>query len=147
VATLHPYRPFEAASERFSRAQASEENNMIKIVHLLFVLLTLASFVGRVVLAETRPSLLKKMRFRIVPPIIDTFLLLSGIALVFQGQWWPGDHHWLVAKLTALLGYIIFGVITMRIRGTVRWLAFTGAMICFAYIGIVAVTKNPLFFL
>lgn len=120
---------------------------MIKIVHLFFVLLTLVSFVGRVVLAETQPSLLKKKRFRIVPYIIDACLLLSGIALVIQGQWLSGDSHWLVAKLTALLGYIIFGVIVMRIRGTVRWLAFAGAMICFAYIGIVAATKNPLFFL
>jgi len=120
---------------------------MIMILHLIFVLLSIVSFVGRVVLAETQPSLLKKKTFKAVPHLIDTVLLLSGIALIVQGQWLSTEHGWLVAKLSALLGYIGFGVIVMRIRGTVRWLAFIGAMVCFAYTGLVAVTKNALFFL
>lgn len=120
---------------------------MIKIFHLSFVLLSVVSFVSRVVLSETRPAMLKQKLLKIIPHAIDTVLLLSGIALVFQGQWLATEHGWIIAKLFALLGYIGLGIITMRNRGTTRWLAFTGTMACFVYIGIVAVTKNPLFFL
>jgi len=120
---------------------------MIKIFHLAFILLSIFSFVGRIIISETHPAILKQKLFKIAPHIIDSVLLLSGILLVFQGQWLSTEHGWIIAKLFALLGYIGLGTVAMRHRGTPRWLAFTGAMLCFAYIGIVAVTKNPLFFL
>lgn len=120
---------------------------MIKIFHLAFVLISIFSFVGRVILSETRPAILKQKLFKIAPHVIDTILLLSGISLVFQGHWLSTEYAWIIAKLVALIGYIGLGVVVMRSRGTVRWLAFAGAMVCFVYIGIVAVTKNPLFFL
>jgi uncharacterized membrane protein SirB2 len=120
---------------------------MIKLVHLTCVVLSLVSFVARVVIAETQPSLLKKKSFKIVPHLIDTVLLVSGIGLVFEGQWLEKDFIWLIAKLIAVFGYIGFGVLAMRVRGPVRWLALVAAMSCFVYIGIVAVTKNPWFFL
>lgn len=120
---------------------------MIKIFHLSFVLISIFSFVGRVILSETHPEILKRKLFKTAPHVIDTVLLLSGITLVFQGQWLSTEHGWIIAKVLALMGYIGLGVVVMRNRGTVRWLAFVGAMICFVYIGIVAVTKNPFFFL
>jgi uncharacterized membrane protein SirB2 len=120
---------------------------MIKTLHLTFVLLSIFSFVGRVILSETRPAILKQKLFKIVPHIIDTVLLLSGITLVFIGDWLSGDYGWIIAKIIALFGYIGLGVVVMHNRGTTRWLAFIGAMACFVYIGIVAVTKNALFFL
>ncbi len=120
---------------------------MIKFIHLSFVLISVISFVGRVVLSETHPEMLKQKLFKIAPHVIDTLLLLSGIALVFQGQWLAAEYGWIIAKMVALLGYIGLGVMTMRNRGTVRWAAFGGAMVCFVYIGIVAVTKKALFFL
>jgi uncharacterized membrane protein SirB2 len=119
---------------------------MIKDFHLTFVLLSIFSFVGRVILSETHPAILKQKALKIVPHVIDTLLLVSGIALVFQGAWLATDYGWIIAKLVALFGYIGLGVVVMRNRGTVRWLAFVGAMVCFVYIGITAVTKNPLFF-
>jgi len=119
---------------------------MIKIFHLSFVLIAICSFVGRVILSETRPELLKQRLFKIAPHVIDTLLLLSGIALVIQGAWLTTEYAWIIAKILALVCYIGLGVVTMRTRGTARWLAFAGAMACFVYIGIVAVTKNPFFF-
>jgi uncharacterized membrane protein SirB2 len=119
---------------------------MIKIFHLTFVLLSIFSFVGRVILSETHPAILKQKAFKIAPHVIDTLLLISGITLVFQGGWLSREYGWIVAKIVALLGYIGLGVVVMRNRGTVRWLAFVGAMTCFVYIGIVAVTKNAFFF-
>lgn len=120
---------------------------MIKMIHLTFVLLAFTSFIGRVLLPMTHPDLLKQKAFKIAPHVIDTLLLLSGITLVFQGQWLSGDYGWLVAKIIALLVYIGLGVLVMRSQGTTRWLAFAGAIACFIYIGIVAVSKNPFFFL
>jgi len=120
---------------------------MIKIFHLTLILLSVFSFVGRVILSETHPSMLKQKSLKIVPHIIDSLLLVSGISLVFQGGWLATDYGWIIAKIVALLGYIGLGVVVMRNRGTIRWLAFAGAMACFFYIGIVAVTKNAFFFL
>ena len=123
------------------------ENHMIKIFHLTFILLSIFSFVGRVILSETHPAILKQKAFKIAPHVIDTLLLLSGITLVFQGGWLSSDYGWIIAKIVALMGYIGLGVVVMRNRGTTRWLAFVGAMACFVYIGMVAVTKNAFFFI
>jgi len=123
------------------------KQHMLIIIHLVCLVLTIVGFVGRIVLAETQPSLLKKKRFKIVPYSIDSLFLLSGIILVVQGHWVSGEHVWLFAKLTALFGYIGFGIVALKIRGNIRWLAFVSAISCFAYIVIVAVTKNALFFL
>lgn len=120
---------------------------MIKFFHLSFVLISVISFVGRVILSETRPEILKQKPFKVAPHIIDSLLLLSGITLVFQGAWLASEYGWIIAKMVALVGYIGLGVMTMRNRGTTRWIAFAGSMACFVYIGIVAVTKNALFFL
>lgn len=120
---------------------------MIKHLHLTFVLLSICSFVGRVILSEIRPAFLKMKAMKIAPHVIDTLLLVSGITLVFQGQWLSGEFGWIIGKIVALFGYVGFGVMTMRGQGSNRWLAFTGAMACFIYIGIVAVTKNAFFFL
>ena len=120
---------------------------MIKIFHLTFILLSISTFVGRVILSETHPAILKQKALKIAPHVIDSLLLLSGITLIFQGEWLSTEYGWIIAKIIALIGYIGLGVIVMRNRGSIRWLAFSGAMACFAYIGIVAVTKNPFFFL
>ncbi len=120
---------------------------MIKYFHLTFILLSVFSFVGRVILSETHPAILKQKALKIAPHVIDSLLLVSGITLVFQGGWLAADYGWIVAKIIALLGYIGLGVVVMRNHGTIRWVAFFGAMACFVYIGIVAVTKNAFFFI
>ncbi|MFA6162873.1 MAG: SirB2 family protein [Methylobacter sp.] len=120
---------------------------MIKIFHLTFVLLSISSFVGRVFLEESHREFFDKKWVKIGPHIINTFLLLTGITLVFQGQWLAGEYGWIVAKLIALLGYVGLGIVTVKSQGALRWKAFAGAIACFAYIVIVAATKNALFFL
>jgi uncharacterized membrane protein SirB2 len=125
----------------------SKENAMIKMLHLLFVLLTLAAFGGKMFISVARPELLSHKAVKIAPHVISTLLLLTGIILVFQGNWLAGDYGWLVAKIIALFGFIGLGIMAMRSEGTNRWLAFGGAIVCFIYIGIVAVSKNAFFFL
>ena len=118
---------------------------MLKFLHLSLVLIAILSFVGRVILSETRPELLKQKAFKIAPHIINGLLLLSGFILVFHGGWLAASYGWIVAKLIALIGFVGLGILTLKSRDSQRWLAFAGAMSCFIYISIVAVTKNPFF--
>ena len=120
---------------------------MLKNLHLTFILLSLISFVGRVILSEINPVLLKRKVFNITPHIINTLLIGSGFALVIQGDWLSGEYGWIVAKLLVLIGYIGLGVFVMKRHGAAKWLAFIAAMACIVYIGIVAVTKNVFFFI
>jgi uncharacterized membrane protein SirB2 len=120
---------------------------MIKIFHLTFVLLSITSFVGRVYLAETRPEMLAQKWLKIGPHIINSLLLITGFTLMFQGQWLSGDYGWLVAKIVALLGYVGLGIVAIKSQGTLRWKTFAGALACFIYVAIVAVSKNAFFFI
>jgi uncharacterized membrane protein SirB2 len=103
-------------------------------------------FVGKVVLSVIKPELIKQKLFTIVPHAISGLLILTGIVLVFQGNWLAGDYGWIVAKVLVLFGFVGLGILTIRSEGINRWLAFAGAIACFLYIGMVAVTKHALLF-
>jgi uncharacterized membrane protein SirB2 len=120
---------------------------MLKFIHLSFVLFALINFVGKVALLQLRPELLTHKAIKIAHHVISGLLILSGILLVFQGDWLSGAYGWIIAKIIVLFGFVGLGVLTMRSVGTTRWLAFAGTLVCFFYIAIVAVTKNPLWFL
>ena len=119
---------------------------MIKFFHLIFILLSISSFVGRVYLAEKRPEMLEQKWIKIGPHIINSLLLLTGFALVFQGSWLSGEYGWIVAKLIALLGYVGLGIVAIKRQGELRWKAFAGAIACFVYIITVAASKNIFIF-
>lgn len=65
---------------------------MIKIFHLSFVLISIFSFVGRVILSETHPEIIKQKVLKIAPHVINTLLLVSGFILAIQGQWFSGEY-------------------------------------------------------
>ena len=115
---------------------------MIKSIHMLFILLSVGSFISRIMLAEFKPDILRAKVLKIAPHVIDTILLLSGITLVFQGNWMAGEYGWIMTKLVMLIAYIGFGVMAMRSTGLKRWGAFVLALACFSYIISVAVTKH-----
>ncbi len=119
---------------------------MIKILHLTFILLSISSFVGRIYLAEKYPEMLVQKWIKIGPHIVNTFLLITGFTLVFQGPWLAGEYGWIVAKIIALLGYIGLGMAAIKSQGGLRWKAFAGAIACFMYIAIVAVSKHAFIF-
>ena len=119
---------------------------MIKSIHILLALISFFGFITRVVLSEVNSEILQRKWLKISPHVIDTFLLASGITLVFQGNWLAGEYGWLTAKIIALMGYIGLGVVAMRCRGTVRWMALAASITCYVYILIVAISKNPFIF-
>ena len=115
---------------------------MLKDTHMLFILLSVGSFITRIMLAQFKPAWLQPKLAKIAPHVIDTILLLSGIGLVFQGNWMAGEFGWILTKLVMLIAYIGFGVMAMRSTGIKRWGAFVLALVCFGYIISVAVTKH-----
>lgn len=118
----------------------------MKHIHLLFVALVTLTFLARVALTKFRPELLGHKWIKLSPHILATLLLLSGTALVFQGNWLAGDYGWIVAKLLLMLAFIGLGIMTMREQGQKRWMAFAGAMFVLFYIIKVAFSKQIFFF-
>ena len=90
------------------------------------------------------PAKLQQRWMKVLPHLVDTALLASAITLaVWSGQS-PGSQPWLAAKLCALLAYIVLGTIALK-RGktpATRGAAFAAAVLVFAYIIAVAVTKQ-----
>lgn len=119
---------------------------MLKSLHFIFILGSLISFIARIILQSVKPEILQLKLMKVVPHVLDTLLLFSGIALVVQGNWLDREYGWILSKLITLLGYIIFGVICMRSTGIKRWLALAGALGCFASIFVIAISKQGFFY-
>lgn len=119
---------------------------MLKHLHLLFVLLAVVSFPVRLAAAEYKPELLQEKWLKIAPHALATLLLLTGIGLVFQGNWLDGEYGWIIAKVVAMLGYIGLGVLAMHNQGQRRWQLTGGAFLCLAYIFSAALSKKIFIF-
>lgn len=115
---------------------------MLKSLHLFLAGLVLISFMGRILYAELNQKFLENPRLKLLPHVIDSLLLLSGAALVFQGNWLIQKQAWLVAKFIVLLAYIFLGMLAMRAQGGRRWLIAGAAILCFLLIGNIAINKH-----
>jgi uncharacterized membrane protein SirB2 len=118
----------------------------MKHLHLLFIALSLISFLGRIALTKFRPEMMQLKWVNIAPHAINGAVILTGISLVFQGHWQDGEFGWIVAKIIALLGYVALGIMALKLPDEKRWYAFGGALLVFIYIAKVAVTKSAMFF-
>lgn len=83
---------------------------------------------------------------RIAPHVVDTLLLLSAITMVIMLSLPVLDTPWLLAKIAALLLYIVLGSVALRRGKTpeIRLLAWLAALLVFVYIVGAAVRHNPL---
>ena len=117
-----------------------------KHVHLGAVALSLALFALRGAWMLAAPDMLRRRWVRVLPHVIDTVLLASALWLVWQLP--DGNGAWISAKVVGLIVYIGAGLVTLRAGQTrgVRLAAFAFALLTFAYIASVAVTKTPLGF-
>jgi uncharacterized membrane protein SirB2 len=120
---------------------------MLKYLHASSGFVSLALFMTRGAWMMATPERLQRPWLKVVPHVVDTVLLASAIALVWQlgGLETLRAQSWLAAKIVALLAYIVLGSIALkrgRTRST-RVAAFFAAMAVFAYIVSVAVAKSP----
>jgi uncharacterized membrane protein SirB2 len=114
----------------------------VKGLHVAAVALSWTLFFLRGVWMIADSPRLEARWVRVVPHVNDTILLLAGIYLATL----VGLQPWIVAKLVALVAYILIGMVAItrgRTKST-RVAAWVAAQCVFLYIVAVAVRKNPL---
>ena len=119
---------------------------IVKTLHMACALLSITGFFARGLLMIKDSPLLQARFVKIAPHIIDTVLLVSAIILATQWGLAALQMPWLLAKIVALIVYILLGMVALR-RGrtkSARVVAWLAALVVFAYIVSVAVTKNPI---
>lgn len=117
---------------------------VLKYLHVSCAVLAGAGFVVRGLWMMQGSPMLAQRLVRVLPHVVDTLLLASAIALALMVDQYPLVHGWLTAKVVGLLAYIVLGTIALkrgRTRG-IRITAFGGALLVFAYIVAVAMTKS-----
>ncbi|OGT65320.1 MAG: hypothetical protein A2993_04090 [Gammaproteobacteria bacterium RIFCSPLOWO2_01_FULL_47_190] len=106
-----------------------------RTIHIAFAVLTIISFTLRGMWMLMDSPLLLSKPARIVPHIIDTLLLFSGIVLVINYTSYHHGYGWLLAKLAAIILYIgtTVGIVTPRNRsknGLSMICCITGMRLC-----------------
>lgn len=122
---------------------------IVKQTHVTTVVLTLSLFILRGLWMLADSPRLQRRWVKIVPHVIDTLLLASGLTLGWIIQQYPFVHTWLTAKVVGLVAYIGLGTIALK-RGrskTIRTVAWIGALLVFGYIVSVALYHSPWGFL
>jgi uncharacterized membrane protein SirB2 len=117
----------------------------LRSIHLSCVVLTFAGFLLRGGWMLSGSQRLNHRLSRTLPDLIDSLLLISAVGLAVRLHQYPLQQAWLTAKLGGLLSYILLGSIALR-RGrtrAIRAAALAGAILAFAYILAVALTRDP----
>ena len=119
---------------------------MLKYLHIGCVVLSGAGFFVRGLWMLGNSPRLQQRLVRVLPHIVDTILLASAIAMAIISAQYPFAVAWLTAKLVGLLIYIGCGTMALK-RGRTpsqRAFFFVAALLAFAYIVAVALTRSPL---
>lgn len=122
---------------------------LFKNLHVFFVALSAAGFLLRGYWMVSGSSLSHHKLARRLPHAIDSLLLATALVIAVMAAQYPFVAPWLTAKVLGLLAYIVLGAVALtygRTKG-VRIAAFGGALLVFAWIVSVAITKQPAGFL
>ncbi|ENK0908034.1 SirB family protein [Salmonella enterica] len=123
---------------------------MLLTLHLICVALSVSLFVARYWWRYCGHALAAARWTRIVPPVIDTLLLLSGIGLIVKTHILPFTESgaWLTEKLFGVIIYIVLGFIALDYRQArsqqARFIAFPLVLVVLYIIIKLATTKIPL---
>ncbi|MFQ5547954.1 MAG: SirB2 family protein [Woeseia sp.] len=117
----------------------------LKFIHVGVAIASIAGFVLRGVWMFRNPENLERRIVRIAPHVVDTAFLITGIWLVVLLRLDVLREDWLVAKLLALVGYVLLGAIALRRGRTIhiRGAAFIAALSTYLYIVGIAINKSP----
>jgi uncharacterized membrane protein SirB2 len=118
----------------------------LKHLHVTCVVLSGLGFALRGWWMLNDSSLLRARLTRVVPHVVDTLLLGSALLMAWQSSQYPFAQGWLTAKFFGLLAYILCGTMALkRARTKGRRVVFLVlALLAYAYIVVVALTRNPL---
>jgi len=118
--------------------------NALKLIHVTAAILTISGFALRGFWMLTASPNLNLRAVKIAPHIVDSVFLVSGIGLIWLLNLPVLSQPWLMAKLLALVVYVLLGTVALR-RGktkSTRTVAFVLAAITFTYIAGVAMSKS-----
>lgn len=116
----------------------------LKLVHQSAVTLSIAGFFARGWGSLADAAWVRHRVARTLPHLVDTVLLGSALGLAWLLQLNPLGTPWLAAKIAGLLAYIGLGMVALRPQRppAQRALAWIAALLCFAQIVAVAITKQ-----
>lgn len=117
---------------------------LVKHLHMTMAYLSISLFIFRSILSVRESALLQHKLVKILPHLIDSFLLLFAVMLMLTIKQYPFVDAWLTAKLMVLLAYIVVGSIAIKRGKTalIRLWASIFAVLIFTYILGVAKTHH-----
>lgn len=118
---------------------------LLKDSHILFVACSYLLFCLRGIWSLNGAAVMRQRWVGIVPHVVDTLLIVTALALAYGLRQYPFVDAWLTAKVIGLLVYIALGFVALRqsVRKHIRVVFWLAAQAVFAYIVLVAVTRNP----
>ena len=117
---------------------------LLKMGHVASVVISGSLFVYRYARLSLHPDQPLPNALKVLPHINDTVLLSCAIGMLILIDLNPFSTPWLLAKIVALLVYIVLGAICMRsLPGSRRQtVSFVAAISVFAYILSVGLNKQ-----
>lgn len=130
----------------WTASRADVDHPAALLTHLAAVTLSVCLFGLRCALMLAESRWLQHRLLRVLPHVVDTALLASGVWLMLLTRQYPFASAWLTLKLLAVVAYIVLGSIALRRGRTrrVRAIASIAALLTVGWIVLVAVARNPL---
>ncbi len=117
----------------------------LKHAHMTLVIISIVLFIIRGGAKVCQSTRFTQKWLRIVPHILDSLLLISGIGLTVIIAQYPFSDHWLTVKMLLLVGYIVLGMKTMKSTHILQQRTyFAAALCCVLLLVMVAKTHHPL---
>ena len=99
----------------------------LKHIHITLVVISIGGFVLRYLGKRLGADFVDRRSVKVVPHIVDTLLLASGITLAWLYRLSPLEAPWLLAKLGLIVVYILLGIAAMRAAPSRRGDLLAGA--------------------
>ena len=117
---------------------------MLKLAHVACVVISGSLFIYRYARLRLHPDQPLPKALKVLPHINDTLLLAFAIGMLSLIGLNPFTTPWLLAKIAALLIYIVLGTICMRSPPGSKSQAgsFVAAISVFAYIVLVGLSRQ-----
>ncbi|MFT6991788.1 MAG: putative membrane protein SirB2 [Paraglaciecola sp.] len=121
---------------------------MVKHLHLTAIVLSVLLFLLRFVLNATQSPMLQHKWLKILPHVVDTFLVVSAAILCAMLKQYPFVDAWVTEKLLSLVMYVFMVTLALKLGRSsfMRGIGLVGALSWIAYAGMVAVSKQAMLF-